>query len=108
MLGIGTTIAAEVVQLPKYAVIGGYTSEAWAKMLDNPGDRATAVRKVAEAVGAKLEQFYWSFGHDDYLAIFAAPDDITAGAISVAAGSPGPLRNLTTLTLSPQEGAQRV
>jgi uncharacterized protein with GYD domain len=99
---IGITIAAEVVQLPKYAVIGGYTSEAWAKMLDNPGDRATAVRKVAEAVGAKLEQFYWSFGDDDYLAIFDAPDDITAGAISVA------LRNLRTIKLITQEEGKKV
>jgi uncharacterized protein with GYD domain len=105
---IATTIAAEVVQLPKYAVIGGYTSEAWAKMLDNPGDRATAVRKVAEAVGAKLEQFYWSFGDDDYLAIFDAPDDITAGAISVAVGSSGTLRNLRTIKLITQEEGKKV
>src|SRR5438309_10153069 len=99
MLGIGTTIAAEVVQLPKYAVIGGYTSEAWAKLLDNPGDRATAVRKVAEAVGAKLEEFYWSFGDDDYLAMFDASDDITAGSIPVAVGRSGPLRKPRTIKL---------
>ena len=42
----GTRIGPEVVQLPKYALIGGYTSEAWAKMVENPGDRAAAVRKV--------------------------------------------------------------
>ena len=105
---LGTTIAPEVVQLPKYAVIGGYTSEAWAKMVDNPGDRAAAVRKVAEAVGAKLEQFYWSFGDDDYLAIFEAPDDIAAGALSVAVGSSGSLRNLRTIKLITQEEGKKV
>jgi uncharacterized protein with GYD domain len=41
----------------KYAVMGGYTSEAWAKMIDNPGDRVAAVRKTAEAVGANWSRF---------------------------------------------------
>ncbi len=91
--------------MPKYAVIGGYTSEAWAKMIDNPGDRVAAVRKAAEAAGAKLESFFWSFGEDDYLAIFDVPDDVTAGAISVAVGSSGSLRNLRTIKLiTPEEG----
>ena len=74
----------------KYALFGGYTSEAWAKMIDNPGDRAAAVRKVVESVGAKLETFFWSFGEDDYLAIIDAPDDVTAGAmLTEAAPAPG-------------------
>ncbi len=30
----------------KYALIGGYTSEAWAKMIDNPGDRVAVVSKT--------------------------------------------------------------
>jgi GYD domain len=55
--------------MAKYAVLGGYTAEAWSKMVDNPGDRTAALRKVAEALGGKLESFYWSFGDDDYLRI---------------------------------------
>jgi uncharacterized protein with GYD domain len=89
----------EVGTMAKYAVIGGYTAEAWAKMIENPGDRVAAVTKVAQAVGGKLESFYWSFGDDDYLAIFDAPDDITAAAFSVAVGSSGSLRNLRTIKL---------
>src|SRR5207249_8563275 len=81
----------------------GYTAEAWAKMVENPGSRETAVRKVAESVGAKLEQFFWSFGDDDYLAIVDAPDDVTAAALSVAVGSSGSLRNLRTIKLITQE-----
>ena len=91
--------------MAKYALIGGYTSEAWAKMIETPGDRVAAVRKVGEAVGAKLEQFFWSFGDDDYLAIVDAPDDITAGALAIAVGSSGSLRNLRTIKLiTPEEG----
>src|SRR5205807_9350137 len=85
--------------MAKFAVIGGYTAEAWSKMIDNPGDRVAAVQKVAQAAGGKLEQFFWSFGDDDYLAIIDAPDDISAAAVSVAAGSSGSLRNLPTIEL---------
>lgn len=93
--------------MAKYAVIGGYTADAWARMIDNPGDRAAVVRKLAESVGAKLESFFWMFGEDDYLVIVDAPDDITAGAISVAVGSSGSLRNLRTIKLiTPDEGKQ--
>jgi len=45
----------------KYAILGGYTAEAWAKMVENPGNRETAVRKVTDAVGAKLEQFFGDY-----------------------------------------------
>src|SRR2546426_7581327 len=83
----------------KYALIGGYTSEAWAKMIDNPGDRVAAVTKTAQAVGAKLESFFWSFGDDDYLAIIDAPDDVTAGSVALAGGSSGALRNPRTVKL---------
>lgn len=98
---VGSTMA-------KYAILGGYTAEAWAKMVENPGSRETAVRKVAESVGAKLEQFFWSFGDDDYLAIVDAPDDVTAGALSVAVGSSGSLRNLRTIKLITQEEGRKV
>ena len=92
----------------KYAILGGYTAEAWAKMIENPGNRETAVRKVTDALGAKLDQFFWSFGDDDYLVIVDCPDDITAGALSVAVGSSGSLRNLRTIKLITQEEGRKV
>jgi uncharacterized protein with GYD domain len=85
--------------MAKYAVLGGYSAEAWSKMIDNPGDRTAAVTKVVEGLGGKLESFYWSFGDDDFLGIIEAPDDIAAAAFSVAVGSSGTLRNLRTIKL---------
>lgn len=91
--------------MAKYAAIGGYTAEAWARMIENPGDRQAAAQKAAAAVGAKLDSYYWTFGEDDYIAIFDAPDDATAGAFAVALGSSGSLRNLRTIKLiTPDEG----
>jgi uncharacterized protein with GYD domain len=64
-----------------------------------------AVSKTAEAVGAKLESFFWSFGEDDYLVIIDAPDDVAAGSVAIAVGSSGSLRNLRTIKLiTPEEG----
>ncbi len=94
--------------MAKYAVLGGYTAEAWSKMIDNPGDRTAAVKKVAEALGGKLESFYWSFGDDDYLGIFDVPDDVSAAAFSVAVGSTGTLRNLRTIKLITLDEGRKV
>lgn len=94
--------------MAKYAVLGGYTADAWSKMIDNPGDRTAAVRKVAEAVGGKLESFYWSFGDDDYLGIMEAPDDVSMAAFSVAVGSSGTLRNLRTIKLISLDDGRKV
>src|SRR5207248_11064523 len=78
---LGRTMARKEVgsTMAKYAILGGYTAEAWAKMVENPGSRETAVRKVAESVGAKLEQFFWSFGDDDYLAIVDRSEERRVG-----------------------------
>src|ERR1700737_5104293 len=94
--------------MAKFAVLGGYTTEAWAKMIDNPGDRTAAVTKVLEGLGGKLESFYWSFGDDDFLGIIEAPDDIAAAAFSVAVGSTGTLRNLRTIKLIPLSDGQKI
>jgi uncharacterized protein with GYD domain len=94
--------------MAKYAVLGGYSAEAWAKMIDNPGDRTAAVTKVAQSLGGKLESFYWSFGDDDFLGIIEAPDDAAAAAFSVAVGSTGSLRNLRTIKLISLDEGKKV
>lgn len=94
--------------MAKYALMGGYTAETWARFVQNPADRTGPVRKAAESVGAKLDSIYWTFGDDDYLVIIDAPDDVTAAAFSVAVGSSGALRNLRTIKLIPAEDLQKV
>jgi uncharacterized protein with GYD domain len=101
-------LTKEVVTMAKFAVIGGYTAEAWSKMIDNPGDRTAAVSKALAALGGKLESFYWSFGDDDFLGIIEAPDDSAAAAFSVAVGSTGTLRNLRTIKLISLEDGRKV
>jgi uncharacterized protein with GYD domain len=94
--------------MAKYALMGGYTTETWAKFIQNPGEREGPVRRAVEAAGGKLETLYWSFGDDDYLVIMECPDDVAAAAIAVAVGSTGSLRNLRTIKLIEANELQQV
>jgi uncharacterized protein with GYD domain len=89
--------------MTKYVTFFTYTSEAWARMIQSPGDRTAAVRQLADAVGGSLERVYWMFGAQDGFVIFDAPDSISAAAVSVAVGSTGAFKNLETHELLTQE-----
>ncbi len=66
-----------------------------AAMIDNPADRETAVHRVVESVGARLETMYWMFGAHDGIAIVEAPDSLTMAGISAAVSSTGAIRSET-------------
>jgi uncharacterized protein with GYD domain len=85
--------------MSKFALIGGYTQQSMSAMVQHPSDRSAAAREVIESVGGKLESFYWMLGEDDFLAIFDAPDDVSAAAGAVAVSSSGALRNVRTIKL---------
>ena len=55
-----------------------------AALLQNPEDRTDAVRKVLEAAGCKLEQYYNSFAEGTSFVIADIPDDESLGAIIAA------------------------
>ena len=92
--------------MPKYMVIGSYTSESWARMVENPGDRAAVARAACEAVGGSLESFYWAFGPDDFVAIAEVPDDASAAAVSVGVSSSGALHGVRTIKLLDADESQ--
>jgi uncharacterized protein with GYD domain len=94
--------------MPKYAVLGGYTAETWARFIDNPGDRTEAVSRLCAAAGGKLDTMFFTFGEDDFLVIADLPDDAAAATVSLAAGSSGALRNLRTVKLIEMGEASRI
>ena len=89
--------------MAKYAFFFTYTSEAWAKMIQSPGDRTATVRQLAESMGGSIESIYWMTGAQDGLLIADLPDSVTAAALSVAVGSSGSFKNLETHELFSQE-----
>ena len=85
--------------MAKYALFFSYTPESWASMIKNPTDRGAAAKAVAEAVGGKIEGFYWMFGEYDGFAIVDGPDAINAAAVSVAVASSGAMSKAFTTQL---------
>ena len=81
--------------MPKYLSLFSYSHSAMAAMIDNPADRETAVRRVVESVGARLETMYWMFGAHDGVGIVEAPDSLTMAGISAAISSTGTVRSET-------------
>jgi len=89
--------------MAKYVLFFTYSSEAWARMVQSPGDRTAAVRQLAGSVGGSLESLYWMFGAHDGMGIVDAPDSVSAAALSIAIGSSGAFKHLETHELLTQE-----
>lgn len=93
--------------MPNYAILGGYTAGAWAKLVENPIDRP-AICEAIESVGVKLENVYWTFGEDDFLVIVDAPDDVKAAAAAEGLASTGVVRNPRTIRLTTADEVRKI
>lgn len=89
--------------MAKYLTLFTYTSEAWARMVQNPGDRTATVRRLAESLGGSVECIYWMLGGYDGIVVLDLPDSISGAALSVTVGSTGAFKNLETHELLTQE-----
>jgi len=89
--------------MPKYVSFFTYSSEAWGRMINAPGDRTAALRQVLDSVGGSLDAMYWMFGDYDGMVIFDVPDSAGAAAVSIAAGSSGAFKHLETHELFTRE-----
>ena len=82
-----------------YLVQFAYTAEALATMTQNPQDRSVPSRELIEKLDGRMIGFYYCLGEYDGVALYEAPDDTTAAAISMAAVSPGHLKASHTTRL---------
>jgi uncharacterized protein with GYD domain len=89
--------------MAKYAIFFTYSSDTWARMIKNPGDRTAAVRQLADSVGGSLESAYWMFGAHDGFVVVDVLDSVRAAALSVAVGSTGSFKDLETHELFTQD-----
>jgi uncharacterized protein with GYD domain len=90
--------------MPKYLFHGTYT-EAGLKGLIKEGGikRREAVEKAVEAVGGKLEAFYFAYGDDDFYFIADNPDPNSAITASLLASATGTVRLKTIVLITPEE-----
>ena len=80
----------------KYLALFGFTGETIKRFVENPSDRAVAIRRMVESVGGSLECYYWMFGHYDGMAIVAMPDSHTHAAATMAIVSSGAFTHFET------------
>lgn len=76
-----------------------YTSETWARLIENPEDRRDAARTYIESVGGKLHGFWYAFGAHDGYNLWEAPDNISMAAVAIAIGSGGAVSKFETTPL---------
>ncbi len=90
--------------MPLYLTKFSYTPETWARLIGNPEDRREAARTYIEAVGGKLEGFWYGFGTHDGYTLWEAPDNVSMAAVALAITGGGALSSLeTTVLMSVEE-----
>ena len=85
--------------MPLYMTQFSYTAEAWARLAKNPQDRAAVFGELLQRAGGRLVEFYYSYGEHDGVVIFEVPDETVAYGVTVAALTPGHLRDVRTIRL---------
>jgi uncharacterized protein with GYD domain len=85
--------------MPLYLTRFSYSSETWARLISNPGDRRKAAQDYIESVGGKLHGFWYAFGEHDGYNLWEAPDNVSMAAVAVAIGAGGALSSFETTVL---------
>jgi uncharacterized protein with GYD domain len=89
----------EEKDMAHFLIKAKYTTASVKALIANPQDRQKAAATAIQAAGGKLVSFYMAFGHDDVIAIFEAPDAVTAAAVSMTIGGSGALASVETVPL---------
>ena len=85
--------------MPKYLIKAKYGADGAKGLIKEGGTgRRAAVIKATEALGGKLESFYFAYGEDDAYLIVDMPDPSSGLALSLAVNASGAVR-LQTIPL---------
>lgn len=82
--------------MPKFVTFFSYSGDAVKGMIHHPSDRSAAATAIVEAMGGKIESFYWMMGGHDGLVISDMPDSVSGAALVAAVASTGAITNLST------------
>jgi uncharacterized protein with GYD domain len=90
--------------MAKYLVTADYKSRGTEGVLKEGGSgRREAVRHAIEAIGGKMEAFYFAYGHVDAYVIADLPDPISAIALSLAVNASGAVVVNTIPLITPED-----
>lgn len=85
--------------MPLYLTRFSYTPATWAKLIKNPEDRREAASQYIQAVGGKMQGFWYAFGDHDGYTLWEAPDNVSMAATALAIGAGGALSSVQTTVL---------
>jgi uncharacterized protein with GYD domain len=90
--------------MAKYLITADYKSKGTAGVLKEGGSsRRAEVKHAIEAVGGKMEAFYFAYGHVDAYVICDIPDSTAAIALSLAVNASGAVVVNTVPLITPEE-----
>jgi uncharacterized protein with GYD domain len=90
--------------MPKFMVKATYNTEGARGLLKEGGSgRRSAVQKLIEGLGGKLEAFYFAYGEPDAYVIVDFPDAAAGIAVSLAVNASGAVHIATTPLITPEE-----
>ena len=70
--------------------------EYWSGVVNNPQNRAEAIRPMVESVGGKLEGLYFVVGEDAGYVIMESPDEVGLEALTIAVQASGAAKLVKT------------
>ena len=88
-----------------YIFLVKFTDQGRRNIKDTIG-RAAAFETMAEKSGATIKTLCWTIGRYDVIAVFEAPDDESAAALSFSVSSLGSVRNEILRAFSFEEMAK--
>ena len=90
--------------MAKFLVKASYTAEGAKGLIKEGGTgRRTAVQKLIESMGGKIEAFYFAYGEHDAYVITDLPDAASGLALSLAVNASGVVRLSTVPLITPDE-----
>ena len=90
--------------MPKYMIQAAYTAEGLKGLQkDKASGRREVVNAALNALGGKLESFYFAFGDYDVVCIADAPDNTAIAALAVTVSASGLVRTKVTPLLTIEE-----
>jgi uncharacterized protein with GYD domain len=90
--------------MPKFLIKASYNADGVRGLMKEGGSkRRAAVQKIVEAMGGKLDAFYYAYGPDDAVIIADLPDANSGIAISLTVNASGAVRLATTPLITPEE-----
>jgi uncharacterized protein with GYD domain len=103
-----TTINEGGCTVPLYLLQYAYTPDAWSKMLGTVKIEVEKCRELAGKLGGSVTQAWVTFGEYDVAAIVDLPDNVTAGALSVALSAAGLAKAAKTTPLIAETDGQAI